>query len=83
MMEKLKQYKNLILLAAVALLLIGIIAGDPLGYVTERRHQREIIRNQIAIEKAEVEKQIAIIRAETEAELRRIQKQAPAQPGIE
>jgi len=73
MKDKLKQYKNLILLVAAFLLVIGIIAADPLGFVTERRHQRSVIRNEIAIEKAEAEKRIAIIKAETDAELARIQ----------
>lgn len=72
MKDKLKQYKNLILLAIAVVLVIGIIAADPLGFVTERRHQRAIIQNEIAVEKAETEKRIAIIKAETDAELERI-----------
>ena len=72
MIEKVKQYKNLILIAVAILLIIGIITSDPLGYVAERRHQRALIQNQIAVEKAEAEKQIAIIRAQTDAELERI-----------
>ena len=72
MTEKIKQYKNLILLAIAVILVIGIIAADPIGLLTERRHQRAIIQNEIAVEKAETEKRIAIIKAETDAELERI-----------
>lgn len=72
MTQKIKQYKNLILVAVAILLIIGVIASDPLGYMAGRRHQRALIQNQIAVEKAEAEKQIAIIRAQTDAELERI-----------
>ena len=73
MIQKLKQYKNLILICAAVLLVIGVIAADPLGFMTERRHQRALIHNQIAIERAEAEKQIAIIRAQMDAELKDIE----------
>ena len=73
-MKILKQYKNLILVAVAIILIIGLIAADPLGFVTERRHQRAMTLNQIAVEKAEAEKQIAIIKAQTEAELERIRQ---------
>ena len=72
MIEKVKQYKNLILLAVAVLLVIGIIAADPLGFCAQRAHDRAAIHNQMAIEKAEAEKQIAIIKAQTDAELERI-----------
>ena len=92
MKEKIKQYKNLILLGLAIILFVGLIAADPLGFVTERRHQRAMIQNQIAVEKAEAEKQIAIIRAQTDAELERIRQglevtdggtEAPAAEDIE
>ena len=74
MIQKIKQYKNLILVALAIILVVGLIAADPLGFVTERRHQRAVIQNQIAVEKAEAEKQIAIIKAQTDAELERIRQ---------
>lgn len=74
MIQKIKQYKNLILVALAVILVVGLIAADPLGFVTERRHQRAMIQNQIAVEKAEAEKQIAIIKAQTDAELERIRQ---------
>lgn len=73
MTEKLKQYKNLILLVTAVILLVALIAADPLGFCAQRSHDRAAIRNQIAIEKAEAEKQIAIIKAQTDAELKRIE----------
>ena len=74
MLQKIKQYKNLLLVALAIILVVGLIAADPLGFVTERRHQRAVIQNQIAVEKAEAEKQIAIIKAQTDAELERIRQ---------
>lgn len=74
MRDKIKQYKNLIVLVMGLILVIVITAADPLGFFAERRHQRAAIRNQIAIEKAETEKQIALIKAEKDAGLLRIQR---------
>ena len=74
MIQKIKQYKNLLLVALAVILVVGLIAADPLGFVTERRHQRAMIQNQIAVEKAEAEKQIAIIKAQTDAELESIRQ---------
>ena len=71
-MKLLKRYKNLILLVAAIIVAICIIASDPLGTAVKHRHEREAIRNRIAIEQAETEKRIAIIKAEKEAELIRI-----------
>ncbi len=71
-MKFLKQYKNMILLAVAIVLIIGIIAMDPLGMIAKRRHERAEIRNRIAIEEAETAKRIALIQAEREAELIRI-----------
>lgn len=68
----LKQYKNLILLAAAVLLVIALIAADPLGFCTQRAYERAAIRNQMEIEKAQTEREIAIIRAQTEADMHRI-----------
>lgn len=68
----LKQYKNLILLVTAILLVIALIAADPLGFCTQRAHDRAAIRNQMEIEKAQTEREIAIIKAQTEAELLRI-----------
>lgn len=68
----LKQYKNLILLVIAVLLVIALIAADPLGFCTQRVHDRAAIRNQMEIEKAQTEREIAIIKAQTEAELLRI-----------
>jgi len=68
----LKQYKNLILLVIAVLLVIALIAADPLGFCTQRAHDRAAIRNQMEIEKALTEREIAIIKAQTEAELLRI-----------
>lgn len=68
----LKQYKNLILLVTAVLLVIALIAADPLGFCTQRAHDRAAIRNQMEIEKAQTEREIAIIQAQTEAELLRI-----------
>ena len=73
-MSKIKQYKNLIIVAAVAVFLFALLVSDPLGYFARRSHERAAIRNQMAIERAEAEKQIAIIGAQTEAELKRIEK---------
>lgn len=72
MIQKIKQYKNLILLAAVAVFLILLVAADPLGYFARRVHDRAAIRNAMAIEEAETEKKVALIKAEMDAELRRI-----------
>ena len=73
MIQKIKQYKNLILLAAAVILVVTLIAVDPLGFCAQRAHDRAAIRNQMAIEKAEADKQIAIIKAQTDAELKRIE----------
>ena len=67
-----RQYKNLILVAALAVIFIALLCGDPLGFFARRAHERAAIHNQMAIEKAEAEKEIALIQAQTEAELRRI-----------
>lgn len=72
MKEKIKQYKNLILLMAGVIFVIAVLAADSLGFYAKRAHDRAAIHNQIAIERAEAEKQIAIIKAETDAELKRI-----------
>lgn len=72
MIEKMKQYKNLILLSLAVILLTALIASDPLGFCTQRAHNRAAIRNQMAIEKAEADQRIAIIKAQTDAELKRI-----------
>ena len=77
MIDKIKQYKNLILVVGIALLLMVLIASDPLGFCAQRSHDRAAIRNQIAIEKAEAEKEIAIIRARTEYELKQIEQGLP------
>ena len=74
MIEKAKQYKNLILLIIAAVLLTVLIVADPLGFCARRAQQRAAIYNQMAVEKAEAEKEIAIIKARTKAELSRIQK---------
>ena len=74
MKEKIRQYKNLILLSVAVILLVALIASDPLGFCAQRAHDRAAIYNQMAVEKAEAEKQIAIIRAQTDAELERIAK---------
>ena len=71
---KLKQYKNLILVTALAVFFIALLAGDPLGFFAKRAHERSAIHNQMAVEKAQAEQQRAIIQAQTEAELRRIEK---------
>lgn len=68
----LKQYKNLILLVTAVLLVIALIAADPLGFCTQRAYERAAIRNQMEIEKAQTEREIAVIQAQTEAELLRI-----------
>lgn len=74
MYHRIKQYKNLILLVLAALFLTILVAADPLGYCTRRAQEREAIRNEMAIEKAEAEKKIAIIKAQTDAELERIRQ---------
>lgn len=73
MIQKLKRYKNLILLSAAVILLIALVASDPLGFCAQRAHDRAAIRNQMAIERAEADKQIAIIKAQTDTELKRIE----------
>lgn len=72
MTEKIKQYRNLILLSIMVLVIGILLFSDPVGFFTGRAHYKAQIQNQIAVEKAETEKQIAIIKAETEAEERRI-----------
>ena len=74
MKEKLKQYKNLMLVVLAVVFLIILIAADPLGFCAKRAHERAAIRNEMAIEKAEAERQIAIIKAQTDAELERISR---------
>ena len=74
MIAKMKQYKNLILLALAAISLIILVASDPLGYCTRRAHERAAIRNEMAIEKAEAEKKISIIKAQTDAQLEQIRQ---------
>ena len=73
MIDKIKQYKNLILVVAFVAVIIAVIVGDPLGYAAERAHNRASIRNRMAIEKAEAEKEIAIIKAQTDAKLKQIE----------
>ena len=68
----LKQYKNLILLVVAVLLIIALIASDPLGFGTQRVYERAAVRNQMAVEKAKIEQEIAIIQAQTEAALLQI-----------
>ena len=68
----LKQYKNLILLVTAVLLVIALIASDPLGFCTQRIYERAAIRNQMEIDKAQTEREIAIIKAQTEADMLRI-----------
>ena len=80
MIDKIKQYKNLILVAALAVIFIALAAADPLGYAAERAHSRAAIRNRMAIEKAEAEKEIAIIKARTEAELKQIELSVTVPP---
>ena len=72
MTEKIKQYRNLIILIAAVAIATLLLACDPLGYFAQRAHDRAAVYNQIAVEKAETNKQIAIINAQTEAELKRI-----------
>ena len=74
MKEKLKQYKNLMLVVLAVVFLIILIAADPLGFCAKRAHERAAIRNEMAIEKAEADRQIAIIKAQTDAELERISR---------
>ena len=74
MIEKAKQYKNLILLILVVIFLVVLVASDPLGFCAKRAHDRAAIYNQMAVEKAEAEKEIAVIQARTEAELERIRQ---------
>ena len=74
MAERLKQYKNLILLVLAVVFIIILIAADPLGFCAKRAHERAVIRNEMAIEKAEADRQIAIIKAQTDAELERISR---------
>ena len=74
MIEKAKQYKNLILLILIAVFLALLVASDPLGFCAKRAHDRAAIYNQMAVEKAEAEKEIAVIQARTEAELERIRQ---------
>ena len=83
MIKKIKQYKNLILVVGIALLLAVLIAVDPLGFCTKRSHDRAAIQNQIAIEKAETEKEIAIIKAQTDYELKRIGQGLPVSEDIQ
>lgn len=68
----LKQYKNLILLVVAILLVIVLVAADPLGFGTQRAYERAAVRNQMAVEKAKTEQEIAIIQAQTEAALLQI-----------
>ena len=75
MIEKIKQFKNLIFLVLGILLFCLVLALDPLGYFAMRRQHRAVNLNQIAIAQAETDKRIAIIHAETEAELLKIKKE--------
>ena len=75
MIEKIKQFKNLILLVIGISLFCLILTLDPLGYFAVCRQYRAVILNQIAIAQAETDKRIAIIQAETEAELLKIKKE--------
>ena len=77
MIKKIKQYKNQILVVGIVLLMVILIAADPLGFCAKRSHERAAIRNQIAVEKAEAEKEIAIIKAQTDYELKRIGQGLP------
>ena len=72
MIDKIKQYRNLIILIVAVAIATLLLACDPLGYFAQRAHDRAAVYNQIAVEKAETNKQIAIINAQTEAELKRI-----------
>ena len=81
--KKIKQYKNLILVVGIALLLAVLIAADPLGFCAKRSHDRAAIQNRIAIEEAEAEKKIAIIKAQTDYELKRIGQGLPVSENIQ
>ena len=83
MIKKIKQYKNLILVVGIALLLAVLIAADPLGFCAKRSHDMAAIQNRIAIEKAEAEKKIAIIKAQTDYELKRIGQGLPVSENIQ
>ena len=72
MKQILSQYRNLIALVIVVILIVTLVASDPLGIVMKRKQEIAEIRNQIMIEEAEAEKKVAIIKAEQEAELIRI-----------
>ena len=71
MMKILRQYKNLIAIAAVILIAV-LFASDPFEFHAKRAYERAAIHNRAAVEKAEAEKQIAIINAEKDAAVRRI-----------
>ena len=70
--SKIRQFKNLIMLLVVIVVLLACLLSDPLGYFVARAKYKAQIMNEIAIENAETAKKIAIIKAETEAELLRI-----------
>ena len=76
MIEKIKQYRNLIFLVLIIAAAAGIMASDPLGHMAQRRYERAAIMNRAAIEKAETEKRVAILEAEKEAEIKRIEMEA-------
>ena len=73
MLNVVKQYKNLILLVIGVILIVTLIASDPLGYCARRSYERAAIRNQMAIERAETEYQIAVIEAKRNAVIKRIE----------
>ena len=73
MIQKIKQFKNLILLVLGIALLAALIASDPLCFIAKRSQERAAIYNQMAIEKAEAERQIAVIEAEKKAQIRAIE----------
>lgn len=68
-LEKIKQFQNLILLITVILFLTWF---DPMVYFVKKSHERAEIFNKIRIEQAETERQIALIKAHMEAELAQI-----------
>ena len=72
LVNKVIQFKNLILLMCAICIVLALLLSDPLGYCAARRQYRANIENQIAIAHAETQQRIAIIQAETEAALLRI-----------
>lgn len=72
--EKIKQYKNLIFLILIIVLICIFLKTEFLMYIARRNYEISALQNKIIVEQAETEQRISLIKANTQAELVKIWK---------